>query len=168
MTLWLTGLPCSGKTTLAKQLKKELDRKGLKAVHFDADDVRGTINADLGFSQKDRTENLRRAAHIAKLFNDNGIFVIASFVSPTNKMRRMIKKIIKNLKLVFVKCDLKTCEERDVKGMYKKARKGLIKEFTGISAPFEVPKRADVVVDTAGEDVKSCVKKILDHIMRRS
>jgi len=161
-TIWFTGLPCCGKTTLAKQLKEKLDNKGIKSVLLDADDIRGGLNADLGFSQKDRVENLRRVAHVAKLFNDNGILVIASFISPTNKMRRMVKKILKDIKLVYVKCDLKTCEARDVKGMYKKARQGVIKEFTGISAPFEVPDQADLVVDTAKNSLESCVKKILD------
>lgn len=162
-TLWLTGLPCSGKTTIAKRLKEELDNNGFRTVHFDAEHIRGTLNADLGFSEKDRVENLRRVAHVAKLFNDNGIFVIASFVSPTNKMRRMIKEIIKNMKLVYLKCDLKICEKRDVKGMYRKARRGLIREFTGISAPFEIPNNADVVVDTAKYDVESSVRKILEE-----
>ena len=161
-TLWLTGLPCSGKTTLAKRIKEELDNNGFKTVHFDADHIRDTLNADLRFSEKDRTENLRRVAHIAKLFNDNGIFVIASFISPTNKMRRMIKGIIKNMKLVYVKCDLKVCEKRDTKGMYRKARKGFIKDFTGISAPFEAPGNADVVIDTARHDLEFNVRKILD------
>ena len=161
-TIWLTGLPCSGKTTLAQQLKDKLDNKGIKSVLLDADDIRGGLNADLGFSQKDRIENLRRVAHVAKIFNDNGILVIASFISPTNKMRRMINKILKDIKLVYVKCDLKTCAARDVKGMYKKARQGIIKQFTGISAPFEVPDRADLVVDTAKNSLESCVKKILD------
>jgi len=161
-TIWLTGLPCSGKTTLAQQLKDKLDNKGIKSVLLDADDIRGGLNADLGFSQKDRIENLRRVAHVAKIFNDNGILVIASFISPTNKMRRMINKILKDIKLVYVKCDLKTCAARDVKGMYKKARQGIIKQFTGISAPFEVPDRADLVVDTAKNSLEYCVKKILN------
>jgi len=166
-TIWLTGLPCCGKTTLAKRLKEELDNKGVKTVHLDGDDIRRKLNSDLGFSEKERVENLRRAAHVARLFNDNGIFVIASFVSPTHKMRRMIKNIIKNMKLVYVRCDLKTCERRDVKGMYKKARQGLIKEFTGVSAPFEVPHKADLVVDTAKCSLEYCVKKILDGIWGR-
>ncbi|MDD4955630.1 MAG: adenylyl-sulfate kinase [Candidatus Omnitrophica bacterium] len=163
-TLWLTGLPCSGKSTLGKRLKEELDNKGFKTVHFDADDVRGKLNADLGFSERDRMENLRRISHVAKLFNDNGIFVIASFVSPENKMRQMIKSIITNIKLCYVKCDQKICEKRDVKGMYKKARQGLIKDFTGVSAPFEVPQGADVIVDTGKYSIEECVKKILDKM----
>ena len=162
-TIWLTGLPCSGKTTLAKRLKEKLDHQGIKSVHMDADDIREKLNADLGFSEKDRTENLRRVAHIARFLNDNGILVIASFVAPTDQMRRMIKNIVKNMKLVYVQCDIKICEQRDVKGMYKKARQGVIKEFTGISAPFEVPHRAHVVVDTAKHNLEYCVQKILDQ-----
>lgn len=164
MTLWLTGLPCSGKTTLAKRLKEELDNKGFKTVHLDADDIRNKLNADLGFSPEDRKENLRRVAHVSKLFNESGNFVVTSFVSPTNEYRKMTKEIIGNFKSVFLKCSLKTCEERDVKGMYKKARNGEIKDFTGVSAPFEEPLDADVVVDTEHNSIEDCVKKILDNI----
>ncbi|MFH1045359.1 MAG: adenylyl-sulfate kinase [Candidatus Omnitrophota bacterium] len=163
-TLWLTGLPCAGKTTLAKRLKEELDNRGYKTVHLDADDIRNKLNADLGFSPEDRKENLRRVAHISKLFNENGNFVVTSFVSPTNEYRKMAKEIIGNFKLVFVKCSVKTCEERDIKGMYKKARSGEIKDFTGVSAPFEEPVDADVVVDSQENSIEDCVKKILDSI----
>jgi len=160
-TLWLTGLPCSGKTTLAKRIKEELDNRGYKAVSLDGDDVRGRLNKDLGFSREDRKENLRRIAHVAKLFNRNGNFVIASFVSPTNEYRKMVKEIIDNFKLVYVNCSVEACEKRDVKGMYKKARKGEIKEFTGISAPFEAPDSADIIVDTENNDLETCVNTIL-------
>ena len=163
-TLWLTGLPCSGKTTLAKRLKEELDNRGFKAVHLDADDIRHQLNADLGFSPEDRKENLRRAAHISKLFNQNGNFVLASFVSPSAEYRQMVKDIIGSFKLVFLKCGLKACEERDVKGMYKKARAGQIKDFTGVSAPFEEPADADIVVDTECQSVEACVQEILERI----
>lgn len=163
-TLWLTGLPCSGKTTLSKRLKEELDNRGFKAVSLDAEDIRNKLNADLGFSSEDRRENLRRVAHVAKLFNDNGHFVIASFVSPTNEYRKMVKEIIGNFKLVFVKCSPKMCEERDIKGMYKKARNGEIKEFTGVSAPFEEPADADIVVDTEHCSIEDCIKEILNKI----
>jgi len=162
-TIWLTGLPCSGKTTIAKSLKEELTNGGYNTVHLDGDDVREKLNEDLGFSEKDRYENLRRVAHIAKLFNENGSLIIASFVSPTNKMRDMIKKIIGNMKLVYVKCSLETCEKRDTKNMYKKARLGEIKNFTGISAPFEEP-RADIIVDSENDDIKKCVGKILEEL----
>jgi adenylylsulfate kinase len=163
-TLWLTGLPCSGKTTLGKRLKEELDNRGYKAVHLDGDDVRGKLNADLGFSDEDRMENLRRIAYVAKLFNENGNFVIASFVSPTDRLRKMVKEIIGNLKLVYLKCSVEICEKRDVKGMYVKARKGEIKEFTGISAPFEEPRDKDIVVNTETQNVEVCVNKILKYL----
>ena len=160
-TLWLTGLPCSGKTTIAKRLKEELDNRGYKAVSLDGDDVRGKLNADLGFSEADRNENLRRIAHVADLFNRNGNFVIASFVSPANRYRKMVKDIIGNFKLVYIKCSVEECEKRDVKGMYKKARKGEIKDFTGVSAPFEEPNDVDIVIDTESNDLETCVNAIL-------
>ena len=164
MTLWLTGLPCSGKTTLSKRLKEELDNRGFRTVCLDADDVRSKLNADLGFSKTDRMENLRRVAHVAKLFNDNGIFVIASFVSPLNENRRMIRKIVDNFKLVYLKCGLEVCAQRDVKGMYKKARAGEIQEFTGVSAPFEEPPDAEIIIDTEHAGINDCVNEILDKI----
>ena len=163
-TLWLTGLPCSGKTTLSKRLNEELNNRGFKAVHLDADDIRSKLNVDLGFSPEDRKENLRRVAHVAKLFNKNGNFVIASFVSPINEVREMARNIIGNFNLVFIKCSLSICERRDVKGMYKKARADEIEEFTGISAPFEEPLDADIVVDTEHDDIETCVRKILNML----
>lgn len=163
-TLWLTGLPCSGKTTLSKRLKDELNNRGFNTVCLDADDVRSRLNADLGFSPRDRMENLRRVAHVAKLFNDNGNFVIASFVSPLNEYRQMVREIVGNFKLVFVKCSLRICEERDVKGMYKKARAGEIKDFTGVSAPFEEPSNVDIIIDTEHRGVDDCVGDILNEL----
>jgi adenylyl-sulfate kinase len=163
-TLWLTGLPCSGKTTLARRLKEELDARGLKTVHLDADELRHQLNADLGFSPEDRKENLRRSAHVATLFNQNGNFVVASFVSPTDAFRAMVKDIIGMFTLVFVKCSVSACEKRDVKGMYIKARAGQIKDFTGVSAPFEEPADADIVVDTEHASIEDCVREILSKI----
>src|SRR3989338_8764190 len=139
MTLWLTGRPCAGKTTLAKRLREELDKRGIRTVNLDGDDVRGRLNADLGFSPKDRKENLRRVDQVAQLFNENGNFVIATFITPTNELRDMVRSIIVHFKLCYVKCSPELCEKRDVKGMYKKARKGEIKDFTGVSVPFEEP-----------------------------
>jgi len=163
-TLWITGLPCAGKTTLAKRIKEELDNRGYKAVHLDGDDVRDKLNADLGFSAEDRKENLRRVAHIAKLFNENGNFVIASFVSPSNCLRQMVADIIGNFKLVYANSSLETCEKRDVKGMYKKARSGEIQKFTGISAPFEEPGSDCIVVDTENNNLEDCVEQILEKM----
>jgi adenylyl-sulfate kinase len=163
-TIWLTGLPCSGKTTIAKKLKEELNKKGFSTVHLDGDDIREKLNADLGFSEEDRSENLRRVAHVARLFNENGNLVIASFVSPTNKMRNRIKEIIGNIKLVYVKCDLETCKKRDTKNMYRKARMGEIKNFTGISAPFEDPENVDIVIDSQNNNVETCAQEILNKL----
>ncbi len=163
-TFWLTGLPCSGKTTLSGRLKEELDNRCFKTVCLDADDVRSALNADLGFSPRDRMENLRRVAHVAKLFNDNGNFVIASFVSPLDEYRQMAKEIIGNFKLAFVKCSLQACEQRDTKGMYKKARTGEIKDFTGVSSPFEEPSNADIIIDTEHRGVNDCVDDILNEL----
>jgi len=163
-TLWLTGLPCAGKTTIAKRLKEELDNRGYNTTHLDGDDVRGALSKDLGFSPEDRKENLRRIAHVARLFNKNGTFAIASFISPTNDLRSMIKGIIENFKLVYVKCALEECEKRDVKGMYKRARKGEIEQFTGVSAPFDEPVNPDIVVDTQKYNLEECVKEILHKL----
>ncbi len=165
--VWFTGLPCSGKTTLAIALKKELDKSGYKTVHLDGDVVRSGVNKGLGFSQNDRRENLRRVAHMARDLSHGGNLVIASFVSPTNELRDMVKKIIGPMWLVYVKCSLAECRKRDVKGMYQKAEKGEIKEFTGISAPFEEP-HAAIVVDTEHNDVDSCIRRILKAVLTKS
>lgn len=161
--VWFTGLPCSGKTTLALRLKQELEKQGYKVAHLDGDDIRKEINKDLSFSDKDRHENLRRVTYMIKMFKGQGNLTIASFVSPTNHMRKMIKDILKDMKLIYLKCSLEECERRDNKGMYKKARQGLIKSFTGISAPFEEP-ATDLVVDTEDNNVEECVKQIMKII----
>lgn len=163
-TIWLTGLPCSGKTTLAVALKKELDSNGYKTVHLDGDVLRAGANKDLGFSSNDRRENLRRTACMARDLSHQGNLVIASFVSPTNELRDMVRGIIGSMRLVYVKCGLEECKKRDVKGMYQKAMRGEIKEFTGISAPFEEPERADIVVDTENNNIENCVKQILREV----
>ena len=164
MTLWLTGLPCSGKTTLAKKIKEELSNRSYRAVHLDGDDVRGALNEDLGFSPEDRKENLRRVAHVARLFNQNGHFVVASFISPTDELRRMVKQIIGDFKLVYLRCGLEACEARDVKGMYRRARLNEIPAFTGISAPFEEPRNPDLTVDTQRKNIDECVGEILGFL----
>ncbi len=164
MTLWLTGRPCSGKTSISKQLKMELASRGIHAVCMDGDAVRHGLNKDLGFSPQDRQENLRRVAHVCELFNANGIFVIAAFVSPTNDLREMVRGLITHFKLCYVSCPLEAAEARDVKGMYKKARLGIIKEFTGISAPFEEPGHPEIVVESSQATAAECVKRIMDKL----
>lgn len=167
-TILLTGLPCSGKTTIAKRLKQEIENLGglYKVSHLDGDDVRKGLNVDLGFSLEHRKENLRRIAHLLKIFNDHKTTAIASFVSPTEEYRNYIKEVVgqEKFKLIYVKCPLEVCEQRDIKGMYQKARKGEIPDFTGISAPFEEPLNADVVIDTSKEDVEACVNKIMESL----
>ena len=164
ITFWLTGRPCSGKSTLAERLREEMDKRGIRCVNLDGDDVRGRLNADLGFSPKDRKENLRRVAHVAQLFNENGNLVIATFITPTNELREMVRGIITNFKLCYVRCSPELCERRDVKGMYKKARKGEIKEFTGVSAPFEEPVNAQLVIDTEAHNLDECIAQILREL----
>ena len=164
MTFWLTGRPCSGKTTISRRLKEELEKRGLKVASLDGDAVRGRLSADLGFTAKDRFENLRRVAHIAQLFNENGMFVVATFVSPTNDLRDMVRHTVKNFKMCYVQCGLEACEKRDVKGMYKKARTGEIKDFTGISAPFEDPVHPELIVDSEHSSLEDCVTQILNYL----
>ncbi len=165
-TIWLTGLPCAGKTTISKRLIEELNNKTYSAVSLDGDDIRTTLNADLGFSSEDRKENLRRIACMSKIFNDRKNLVVASFVSPTQDLREMIKGYIgeDRFHLVYIKCPLEVCEQRDVKGMYAKARKGEIKEFTGVDAPFEEPENPDCVVNTEELDLEASVSKILKEL----
>ena len=160
-TIWLTGMPCSGKTTIAQSLQMELTERNVNAICLDGDDLRSKLNEDLGFSPEDRKENLRRASHISQLFNDKGIVVISSFVSPTNDLRDKIHSIITNIKLVYVKCSAEECANRDVKGMWARAKSGEIKGFTGYDAPFDDPINPDLVLDTEKLSKKECVDSII-------
>ena len=172
--IWLTGLSGSGKSTIARRLEQELAKKGFLTQTFDGDIIRTGINSDLGFSEKDRTENIRRIAEINKLFLNCGIICINSLISPTNAIRKMAYDIIgrDNLIEVFVNASLETCEKRDTKGLYKKARAGLIKEFTGISSPYEPPENPDILLNTekmtVGECVAKCVEAVSQLEARRS
>lgn len=159
-TIWLTGLPCSGKTTIGKKLV------GMTGwYHLDGDQLRGTsISSELGFSLEDRELNLKRAAQICKFVNDSGNDVIATFISPTEKSRNIIKDILgESVKFVYVKCGAKECERRDVKGMWAKARQGIIKKFTGLDSPFEEPSEYEIAVNTENETVTESTLKIFRH-----
>ena len=136
-------------------------KRGLQTANLDGDNVRAGLNRDLGFSDADRRENLRRVAHVAELFNENGTFVIATFVSPTHEMRKLVRSLVRRFKLCHVKCSPETCERRDVKGMYRKARRGEIKDFTGVHAPYEEPRDAEITVDTERHNVAACTRQIL-------
>ncbi len=160
--VWLTGLSASGKSTIAHHLERRLFEEGIKVYVFDGDNIRHGLNSDLGFSEEDRKENLRRIAEVAKLFVDAGILVIAAFVSPFQKDREMIKKIIgpQDFLEVYVKCPVEVCEKRDPKGMYKKARQGIIPNYTGISSPYEEPENPALIIETHKISIKEAVDKI--------
>ena len=165
--IWFTGLPCSGKTTLALELEKELFYRGFICQVLDGDNVRSGINANLGFSNIDRLENIRRIAEVSKLFVSAGIITINAFVSPTNEIRNLAREIIGNDDFIeiFLNPSLAACEQRDVKGMYKQARAGEINDFTGVNAPFEIPAHPFLEIHTDTEDVETSVQKILDNIL---
>lgn len=167
--LWFTGLSGSGKSTIAASVEQELYKKGIKTYTLDGDNLRGGINADLGFTEFDRNENLRRTAQICKLFIDAGVVTIAAFVSPLIKDREMIREIVgkQDYIEVFVNTSLEECEKRDVKGLYKKARKGLISNFTGINAPYENPINPDITINTETESLSEAVNKIVKHILNK-
>jgi adenylylsulfate kinase len=169
ITIWMTGLSGSGKSTIAKHLEKSLANNGFITKVLDGDNVRIGICNNLDFSTQDRIENIRRISEISKLFIDGGIITINSFISPTIEIRKMAKDIIgpESFFEIFVDADLETCEKRDVKGLYAKARKGEIKNFTGISAPFEKPINADLVLDTNNLTVSQSVEKIITAIKNK-
>jgi len=165
--VWFTGLSGSGKSTIAIALERELHRRGMLCRILDGDNIRSGINNNLGFSASDRVENIRRIAEVGKLFVDTGIITIAAFISPLNSLREMAASIIgkNNFFEIYVNTSLAECERRDVKGLYAKARCGEIKEFTGISAPFEVPSHPDLVLDTSMLSVQQSVDKLLELII---
>jgi adenylylsulfate kinase len=164
--LWFTGLSGSGKSTIANAVEYELHKQSIKTYTLDGDNVRKGLNNDLAFSPEDRTENIRRIAETANLMIDAGIVVLAAFVSPYKKDRENIKNIVKDVNFVevYVNTSVEECERRDVKGLYKKARAGEIKNMTGISAPYEVPENPDIEIHTETVTITKAVKKIIDDI----
>ena len=167
--LWFTGLSGSGKSTLANLVEIALHKKGLSTYILDGDNVRQGINKDLSFSPKDRTENIRRIAEISNLMLDAGVLTLAAFISPYIKDRESVQKIVKaeNFIEIYVNTSLKECERRDVKGLYKKARTGEVKNMTGISAPYEAPVNPDLEVITDGYSIEESVKIILEFITKK-
>ena len=160
-TLWFTGLVCSGKSVLADTLADNLKKRGMKVERLDGDIVRKSLTRDLGFSDEDRRTNIERVTFVAKLLTRNGVAVLASFISPFNDIREYSRKEIGTYILVYVKCPIEVCEQRDVKGMYGKARAGEIKQFTGIDSPFEEPDKADIIVDTSKQTIEESKEIIL-------
>jgi len=163
-TLWFTGLVCSGKSVLADALAEDLKMRGMKVERLDGDIVRKSLTRDLGFSDEDRRMNIERVTFIAKLLTRNGVAVLASFISPFNDIRDYSRKEIGTYILVYVKCPVEVCEQRDVKGMYAKARAGEIKQFTGIDSPFEEPDKADIIVDTSKQSIQESKEIILNAL----
>lgn len=167
--IWMTGLSGSGKTTIAKYLERKLHEKGFITQVLDGDNIRTGINNNLGFSEEDRTENIRRISEVSKLFLNCGIITINSFVSPTNAIRQQARDIIgeDDFLEVFIDTPLEVCESRDVKGLYAKARKGEIKDFTGISAPFENPDKAVLTIQTKNKSIEESGEELLQFILKK-
>jgi adenylylsulfate kinase len=167
MVIWFTGLSGSGKTTLSDALEQELYQRGFKTYILDGDKIRNGLCKDLGFSEFDRAENIRRVGEVANLMMDAGLIVLSAFISPFESDRNLVREMIgaKNLVRVFVDCPLEVCEQRDVKGLYKKARAGEIKTFTGISSPFEIPQESELVLKTAENSKEELVGMILEFIL---
>lgn len=167
MMIWFTGLSGSGKSTIALGVERELHARGLLCRILDGDNIRTGINAGLGFSAEDRRENIRRIAEVGKLFVDTGIITLAAFVSPTNEYRQMAREIIgaDDFFEVYVSTPLEECERRDVKGLYARARRGEVKDFTGISAPFEAPEHPALDIDTSRQPLETSVQQVVDLIL---
>lgn len=164
VTVWFTGLPCCGKTTIADKVASILKDQGRKVERLDGDIVRKSLTSDLGFSKEDRDENIKRVTFVAKLLTRNNVIVLATFVSPYIERREKTRKEIGNFIEVYVKCPIKVCIDRDVKGMYEKALKGEIKGFTGIDDPYEEPLNPELVLNTDIETVAESVEKVLEKM----
>jgi adenylylsulfate kinase len=168
-TVWLTGLSGAGKSTIAVDLEKRLLERGVRTYILDGDNVRHGLNKNLGFSPEDRTENIRRIGEVAKLFTDAGMVALTAFISPYRADRDQVRGLMAagDFIEVFVDCPVDVCEQRDVKGLYKKARAGEIKEFTGVSAPYEAPLRPELALDTSVQSVEESAKQILAYLERQ-
>lgn len=164
VTVWFTGLPCCGKTTIADKVSEILRAQGRKVERLDGDIVRKSLTSDLGFSKEDRDENIKRVTFVAKLLTRNDVIVLATFVSPYRERREMSRNEIGNFVEIYVKCPLQVCIDRDVKGMYKKALKGEIKGFTGIDDPYEEPLQPDLVINTDKETIEESVENVLNKL----
>jgi len=167
--IWFTGLSGSGKSTLAHAVEEELHQDGCRTFVFDGDNVRHGLCANLSFSEEDRHENIRRIGEMAKLFIEAGVIALTAFISPYRADRERVRALVSENDFIEIYCNspLEVCEERDVKGLYRRARKGEIKNYTGISSPYEEPEHPDLVLDTANETVETNVEKVLDMLEER-
>lgn len=164
--LWFTGLSGSGKSTLANAVNQALFQTGLRSYVLDGDNIRHGLNSDLGFDAGDRKENIRRIGEVAKLFVDSGQIVLSAFISPFQEDRKLVRDMFEAEEFIeiFLKCPIQVCENRDPKGLYKKARKGDIPEFTGISSPYEMPSRSEIVIETDNMTIEESVEKIIAYL----
>jgi adenylylsulfate kinase len=164
--LWFTGLSGSGKSTIAHQLEENLFKKNVRTYVLDGDNIRTGLNRDLGFSAEEREENIRRIGEVAKLFVDAGIVVLTAFISPYKKDRAFVRNLVKRGEFIeiYVKCPVEICEQRDVKGLYRKARQGILKQFTGIDDPYEEPEHPEIVLETDKKSIEQCLQEILEFL----
>jgi len=167
--LWFTGFSGSGKSTLAHAVEKALYDLGCRTYVFDGDNVRHGLCADLGFSKEDREENIRRIGEMSKLFIEAGVIALTAFISPFQADRERVRKLVAEGDFIeiYCRCPLEVCEQRDVKGLYQKARQGKITEFTGISSPYETPENPELVIDTANQPLETCVENIMQYLAAR-
>lgn len=167
--LWFTGLSGSGKSTISVALEDELFQRGNLVYRLDGDNIRHGLNKNLGFSPEDRTENIRRIGEVAKLFVDAGVIAMTAFISPYKADRDLVRKLLADKEFieVYVECSVEECEKRDVKGLYAKARSGEIKEFTGISAPYEAPEQPEIKINTEQLSVEQAVQSIIEQLVEQ-
>ncbi|AOH55178.1 adenylyl-sulfate kinase [Peribacillus muralis] len=165
--LWFTGLSGSGKSTIANMVEAKLHAKGVSTYILDGDNLRNGLNEDLGFSMDDRKENIRRIGEVSKIFVDSGIVVLATFISPYANDREDVRKKVESDEFIeiYVKCPIEACEERDPKGLYKKARIGKITDFTGVSAPYEEPENPEIIIETSENTIEECVQQIINYLV---
>lgn len=167
--LWFTGLSGAGKSTLAHAVEEELHQRGCRTYVLDGDNVRHGLCGDLTFSDEDRKENIRRIGQVAKLFLESGVIVLTAFISPFRSDRQLVRNMVLHGDFIEVFCNtpIEVCEQRDVKGLYQKARKGEIKEFTGISSPYELPQKPELTVQTGEESLEDCTGKVIELLQER-
>ena len=170
VVLWITGLSGSGKSTIANEVAYRLHKMGKLAYVLDGDNIRHGLNKDLGFSPEERNENIRRISEVAKLFADAGIIAITAFISPYREYRNFCRELVGASRFfeIYTKASIETCERRDTKGLYKKAKQGLIKDFTGINAPYEEPEKPELVIDTDKETVEESAEKVLNILKKQN
>jgi adenylyl-sulfate kinase len=164
VTVWFTGLPCSGKTSIADKVAEVLKASGKKVERLDGDIVRKSLTSDLGFSKEDRNQNIKRVTFVAKLLTRNGVIVLATFISPYRERRLKSRLEIGDFIEAYVRCPLETCIERDVKGMYRKAMRGEIENFTGVNDPYEEPDNPELIIDTDKETVDESVERVIEKM----